>query len=909
MATELLNQDFHKTLREELLPRVHKPGQYLGSEFGSYQKDWDKAKSRIAIIYPDLYELGMSNFGIKILYNIANKHPDYMCDRAYAPMPDMEALLKERDLPLWGWESYKPLNKFDMLGFSLGYELVYTNILTILDLTKIPFLSKDRTDEHPLIFAGGPAVFNPEVMADYIDFYLIGDGEDLILEIQDCFLKTKNKFFEENPGYQIAGKKDLRNELLFNLAQIQGVYVPSLYKADESNNFIPEPIKDGVPLQVKKRVAELNDSNQPTMSPVPNVQSVQDKQTLEIRRGCDRGCRFCQIGYTALPVRERSPEELLKLSNEALKNTGYEDYSLLSLSASDYTCLTDAARAMNNVHAPQGVSLSMPSQRADRFNVDLAAEIQQVRKSGVTLAPEAGTERMRKIINKGLREEEIRRSIKNVYSEGWDHVKLYFMIGLPFEEDSDLDGILDILSWSLNMAREVRKEDKNQSRKKLRITCTISTFVPKSFTPFQWFPQCTTEEFDRKQKYLLNGLKERGIHRSVKLNCTEPDIALLESVLSRGDRRWGQVVKEVWDQGSRLDAWSENFNAERWGKAAKKFDLDLHYEASKNREAGSKQPWDVLTIGFTDDFLIKEWEQAKNEAETSPCTENKCHACGVCFNLGVKNIVTEDQSDNNPFVSEIDKEYRQKVCSQLNEELEDNFESLRESSSKITIHPESTSGQKIVVKNYEAKQKLRFVISKKGDLRFISHLDFQRLVERALRRTQLPIVHTTGFNQRIKLRWGNALPLFIESEGEYLELELAEKFDELENLKDILNKYLPKQAKIISVEDITSKNNFSISNVFETIYKANLISGSITLEEIENFVSQEEIIIEKIVKGKQRKRNIKESFSSIKLINEQELELIIKGNQKAEDILNYIKPNHIWKILKTKQTLEGANFK
>lgn len=876
-------------LKNELLPQVQKPGQYLGIEWGAWNKDWDQAKSRMAIIYPDLYELGMSNFGIKILYNIVNRHPDYLCDRAYAPMADMEKLLRTKNLPLWGWESYKPLNEFDFLGFSLAYELCYNGVLTILDLAKIPFQAKDRLHSHPLIFAGGPAVFNPEIMAEYIDFYLVGDGEELIIEIQDSLLKTRKNFTKVI--LTEADSKALREQILLDLSQIQGIYVPRFYQPDPEQNYLPKPTRNDVPYPIKKRVTQiLDDFNQPISGPMPYINTVQDKQVLEIRRGCDRGCRFCQVGYTYLPVRERSPEDLLRLSKESVKASGYEDFTLLSLSASDYTCLTEAAKAINNEHAAMGVSLSMPSQRADRFNLGLAAEISQVRKSGMTFAPEAGSEKLRKIINKGLSEEDIKNAIGNAYKEGWSHIKLYFMIGLPFETDEDLDGILDILTWSENMAYQTRKTNKEKYKKPIEITCTISTFVPKSFTAFQWFSQCSYEEFKRKQEYLMNGLKARRLNRNVKLNCTDPGIALIEAVLSRGDRRWAKVVEDLWQSGTRFDSWAENFNLERWQESAEKFSLDIYDEATRIREPGSKQPWDVLSIGFTDKFLVHEWKLAEEaglnptedsltKAETEACTENKCHACGVCFNLDVKNIVTTNRSQANPFVTEIDIEKRKESCANFLEKLEEDRPKINS----------KDSGPMVIVKNIIPKEKIRLKITKLGDLRFISHLDFQRLIERAIRRAGLPIVHTTGYNQRMKITWATALPLFIESEGEYLEIDLAENFD---NLKQILNQELPKEARIVEVVSVTPGEKLSTKKISEIVYQARFLgvradedftNKAISQQDIDNFICQDKI-------------------KSMKLLDKGLIELTLEGTTRPDSVLNTFIPESIWSIRKTAQS-------
>ena len=958
------------TLQNIILPQVQKPGQYIGNEWGARHKDWDSAKSRMAIVYPDLYELGMSNFGIKILYNIVNDHPDYLCDRAYAVMPDMEAQMKEHKLPLWGWESGKALKDFDFIGFSLAYELCYTNVLSVMDLAGIPLLSKDRSDSDPLIFAGGPAVFNPEPMAEYIDFYIVGDGEELILEIQATMLKFRNRVSKE-----LNQDIDQREELLLELSKLQGIYVPRFYEPDLNDNYLARPLASySVPFPVKKRITQyLTDTNQPVSGPVPHLTTVQDKQVLEIRRGCDRGCRFCQVGYTYLPVRERSGEDLLRLSKESVRKSGYEDLTLLSLSASDYTCLTEAARAINDEHSENGIGLSMPSQRADRFNVHLAAEVTGARKSGMTFAPEAGTERLRKIINKGLSDAEIKNAIRGSYEQGWDHIKLYFMIGLPFEEDEDLDGILDILSWSFAMAKDIAKQSR---RKPLSISCTLSTFVPKTFTAFQWFSQCSQDEFHRKEQYIMDGLKSRRIAKYVKLNYTEPELALIESVLSRGDRRWGQVIRKIWESGSRLDSWSENFKIERWQQAALECGLDLEAEASRHREPGSKQCWDVLSIGFTDKFLLHEWQQAVQALETAPCTENKCHACGVCFNLDVKNIVVNDLSEGNPFVETLDDVDRNSIndenevikqswlikAQKYRELIEfiddiviprnlpkaddvgiqskhDKIDWIATPSSRArnddlehsSVPKTSNLLPTVVVRDTHSVQKLRLKITKLGDLRFISHLDFARLIERAIRRSGLPVVHSTGFNQRMKISWGAALPLFVESMGEYIEIDLAETFASLENLKEILNQELPKQARIIEVREVSPHEKVSISDIVETVYTAKLIQvrkplngiddvnndetyqviGSLREGElasaIQGFLAEGVIWISHLSKGKEKSKNIRDQIIDMRLLDSSIIELRLKSTQRVDQVLNALVPGSVWQVCKTETILANAD--
>jgi radical SAM family uncharacterized protein/radical SAM-linked protein len=806
-------------------------------------------------------------------------------------MADMETILRERNIALWALESVRPLKDFDFLGFSLGYELCYTNVLNIIDLAQIPLHSKDRDDSHPLIFAGGPAVHNPEPMADFMDFYLIGDGEDLITEVQDCL---------------VASPELKRQELLIKLAQIPGVYVPSLYKPDPSANYLPRPINNEVPARVRKRIAQLEDRNQPTSSPVPYISTVQDKQTMEIRRGCDRGCRFCQVGYVYLPVRERSPEDLLRLSTEAIKNTGYDSYTMLSLSASDYTCLTETAKALNDNHAAAGVSMSMPSQRADRFNVEMASEIQRVRKSGMTFAPEAGTERMRKVINKGLSQEEIYKAIRGSYESGWSQIKLYFMIGLPTETDEDLEGILDILSWTVNMAEDVRREERARAHlarelgeeyqaknhKAISITCTISTFVPKTFTAYQYFAQCSQSEFKRKHRYLQDGLYARKLKRNVKLNCTEPEIALLEAVMSRGDRRWGEVIERVWRAGSRMDSWSENLNIERWSQAALDSGLDLETEAYHQRTPYEPNCWEVLDLGFTDKFFPDEWQKSLEAAETEACTEAKCHACGVCFRLDTKNVVTENRSQNNPFVTEIDIEKRKMSCASIGQSV---ILSAAKGSPSHTrkdngiASPSARNDMKPII---EKGHKYRLVITKLEDLRFIGNLDFQRLFERALRKTGLAIVHTRGFNQRVKIIWGQALGLFIESEWEYIEIELAEAFNDLEDLKNILNQELPEQARIRFVEAAESVGKSSINKVLELSYKAKLIGPDRLPASLELKDKLDSQSLARIVE--------------MKFLGEREISIRVKPQIKVAGILEALVPGAKWRLTKTEQKLEEA---
>ena len=891
------NSSTYYSLINNLLYKVQKPGQYLGIEWGhlvsgpydtyfekkSTLKDWDKCTVTTALIYPDLYELGMANFGTKILYQIINNHPDFLCDRAYAPMKDMEELLQKDDISLWGWESFQPLHNFDLLGFSLSYELSYTNVLNILKLSKLEILSNNRKKIFPLIFAGGPAAFNPEPMADFIDFFIIGDGEEVIIDVLNLITDFKETI-------------STKDELLLKLAQIPGIYVPKFYTPNQNENYLPKPnvqhpeVK--LPEKITKRVVSLTDSNQPTSGPVPYLASVQDRQVLEIRRGCDRGCRFCQPGYVYLPVRERTPENLINLSTKALLNTGYDEYSLLSLSASDYTCLHEATIKLNDCHAQKGISLSMPSQRADRFDLKIANELNTVRKSGITLAPEAGTERLRAVINKGLKENEIKNAIENVYDSGFHHVKLYFMIGLPTETKEDLDGIINLLNWAYNLS-------KVKNKKPLDITCTISTFVPKAFTPFQWFSQNTSKEFEEKIKYLKQRVKELKL-RTVKLNYTDPKIALLEAVLSRGDRRVSKLIYQAFLKGAKFDAWDECLNINLWQKAGEETGLDLNHEATRFREIGLTNPWDVIDTGLLNKFLIREYNEAIKVAQTPPCTENTCHACGVCFELNVLNEVSINKSKENKFVQTIE----QKV------------------ENKIRTSPTSQSSARFSLP-VKTIQKFEIIHTKVGNLKFISHLDVQRLFERALRRAQIPISFTGGFNPRPKMQWLMPLPLYYESNYELMHLEVSDYLKD-SDLQVMLNKQLPGEFQLKSCKIIDLSSNLPNIENIKTLYKVLTFKPSLWEEYIcefktviESFLAQKSLIL-KITKKNQNNKNklietekeidIRTKVEGIKIsdITPITFELLVLGNTRAELILNQVLLNNL--LLKDKRQNDSQNW-
>lgn len=757
------------------------------------------------LAFPDLYELGMSNFGLKILYQIVNNIQYFLCDRTYAPNSDLEELLRQRDLPLWGWEARRALVEYDLIGFSLQYELTYTNVLNMLELAKLPVRARDRKDVFPLVFGGGPSAVNPEPMSPFMDFFIIGDGERAVPHVMEIIGEFKK---QHSTGH--SNPTELRQQLLGRLAvEVPGVYVPEFYDAIEGNVVVaPKNIahivgnEKQLPERVFRQVCPLDDSNQPTNNLVPYLSLVHDRETLEVRRGCDRGCRFCQPGYTFLPVRERSTDDLLRLSKEAMSKSGHQEYSMLSLCVSDYTSLHESVRALNEEHSMRRSSLSFPSQRADRMNLDLAEELKAVRKSGITLAPEAGTDRLRAVINKGLSHQQIISAIEAAYQSGWSSVKLYFMCCLPTERDEDLIGMVEILKEANVHCRAIRKTNPAKYKRDIELTCTISNFVPKPFTPFQWFGQIDPRETARKHQVLRAALKEARL-RNVQLNVTEPQISLLEAVISRGDRSVGDLIYDAWRAGCTFDAWDDRFKPEKWHAVAAARGQSLEELACTPREVGSDQPWDIVHIGLNNWWLVKEWQKAMTELETAPCTENLCHACGVCTELEANHSLAKPKIEvmkRNPFVKELS----------ANTKAEDHHPSL------FVEKPAAPPADGTITK-------LRFTIQKMADLRFISHLDLQMLLTRAARRAAVNLAYTRGFNPQPKLSLASPLPLFHQSLGEVVEIELAEPIT-ADSFRLRMNQQLPPEVQILEARILEQKSTASLAALLSSArYKAELV--------------------------------------------------------------------------------------
>ena len=596
---------------DRILPKVMKPGRYVGGEWNMIRKDWEKADVKMAFVFPDVYEVGMSNLALRILYGLVNSYPHFLCERAFAPWPDMEEKMKEEGIPLYGLESFNPLKDFDIVGFTLQYELSYSNILNVLRLSDIPLRSSARTEEGPLIFAGGPCAYNPEPLAPFIDFFLLGEGEEQVPVILETIRASKAN------GLTKA-------ETLSQLAKLQGIYVPEYYDFTYNDDgTIKEMLinQQAPEVVVKAVVKDFDSAFFPEKVIVPYTEAIHDRVMLEVMRGCTRGCRFCQAGMIYRPLRERSPDKLLEQAEKAIKATGYEEISLVSLSTSDYSCVNRVLEEMMEKLTSQGVSVSLPSLRLDSFDVEIAEQVQKVRKSGLTFAPEAGTQRLRDVINKGVTEEDLLRTTEAAFKAGWSSIKLYYMIGLPTETYEDLDGIVEQAGKVLDVARKA-------GRRNAKVTVSASSFVPKPHTPFQWEGQDSMEILREKQEYLKKRLRDRRI----KFLYHDIQGSFLEAVVARGDRRLADLLEWAVEAGCKFDGWSEHFRYDLWKQGMEELGTDPHFYA--NRKYGEKEilPWDHLSPGVTKKFLLDEYRKALAEEITPDC-RGRCELCGVCPDL------------------------------------------------------------------------------------------------------------------------------------------------------------------------------------------------------------------------------------------------------------------------------------
>jgi radical SAM family uncharacterized protein/radical SAM-linked protein len=803
------------TVEQLITPDINQPARYLGNEVGAKHKPWESAKVRWALTYPEIYEVGASNLGHIILYNIINTQPRQLCDRAYLPASDLAEKLRKTKTPLFAVESRRFLKEFDILGFSLSYELGATNILEMLDLAGIPLTWSDRQNgNYPLIFAGGQtATSNPEPYADFFDFVALGDGEELLPEI--------GLIVEEGKANNLT-----RKELLLDLAQVPGVYVPQFY--DMADDGSVHPNRPDVPKRILRRVAAPIPAY--SLKMVPFVQTVHDRLTVEVRRGCTRGCRFCQPGMLTRPARDVEPEQIIDTIEKGMQETGYNEFSLLSLSCSDYLALPAVGLEIKNRLKDKNVSLSLPSQRVDRFDENIANIIGGTRKSSLTFAPEAGTQRMRDIINKGLTNEELLRGVKTAFEQGWDKVKLYFMIGLPGETDADVLGIAETIRW-------LQRECYAPKRKRLSVNLTISNFTPKPHTPFQWH-SVSTSEFLRKQQLLKDELYRM---RGIKSNFTDVRISAMEDFVGRGDRRLAPVVRRAWELGAGMDAWWESLDRafSAWTQAIEEVGLSWKYRQVEQGEWNIMEtpnnaaildqllPWDYLDTGIDKNWLKTDLQKALEAATVPDCAFDGCSHCGICGVDFGHNIVVKP-----PEIPQFAGDFI----------------------------PES-----------KRVQRIRVWFGKTGDMALVGHLDLMKLFDRVVRRISLPISFTGGYNPKPRISSANALPLGATSSGEIIDFDLTEVMDATEfqqklaaNLPDDLPIY---QAKIVDLKSqplsvLAEKATYQL-----WVNAENVTSTQQWQTWIDEILNRSEFLLEKTTKsGKVKTLNLREQLFALELL-------------------------------------------
>jgi radical SAM family uncharacterized protein/radical SAM-linked protein len=827
---------------------IERPSRYIGGELRSIVKDPSDVKLSVALAFPDVYEVGMSHLGLKILYSLLNKEEWIAAERVFCPWTDLEMALRKNGIPLLSLETGRALAEFDIVGFSLQHELCYTNVLTMLDLGGIPLTRDQRSSKDPLVIGGGPMCFNPEPVADFFDLFLVGDAEEALPQI--CRIVRDN-----------IGSSD-RCALLRELSSVPGVYVPGLFEPEyDTRGQVSEikPLMAGYDFVTKAVIPDLDLFEFPTSQVIPFTQLVHDRLAIEIARGCTRGCRFCQAGMIYRPVRERSLTSVLEAAAKALENSGYEELSLLSLSSGDHSCIDQMLRALMDRYSDDKVALSLPSLRVDTVSPVFMEQIKRVRKTGFTLAVEAGSERLRKIINKGISRDEVLAMAEKVYGAGWNLIKLYFMVGLPFEGEEDLKETVRLAMEIADLAPSRRGGD--------HLTVSVSTFVPKAHTPFMWARQAEVSEAKEKIAFIEAGLRKVR----VKVKGNPPDLSRLEGVFSRGDRRLGRIILEAWKKGARFDGWGELFKKDVWDEAFSSAGLDPLFYLTRERGEQEIFPWEHIRSGVSKEFLLMEWRKAQ-EGLTTPDCRRACLDCGVCDHRTIAPVLKGD------------------IALPL---------------------PKGVSRRKDILPS--SNNKYRVFFSKTGTGRFLGHLEMVQVFLRALRRASIPLDYSKGFHPLPKVSFSQALPLGTESLQEWADLQLRRMVSE-EELKNALNRELPPFLRVTEVK--TALAAAPKETVTECHYRLTLTGGRASEEHLQAFREKEAFYVKKAGKNGIKRIDAKPFIRDIRMVSPEVVDLRLKQGEgpvlRPAEIIKTIfdlPETACVRVLKTRQVLgtQGQN--